>query len=73
MKKHITIALFIAVLAGAWSTGCAESKNDSPTILPLRLKVLRGTVPMAASKSKSSSMASFRKAKCSISATAQTA
>ncbi len=31
MKKNITVALFIAVLAGMYHTGCEENKNDTST------------------------------------------
>ena len=36
MKKNIKIALFIAVLAGVYHTGCDENKNESSPITTMR-------------------------------------
>ena len=36
MKKHITIALFTAVLASVYHAGCTENKNDTSSITTMR-------------------------------------
>ena len=42
MKKHITVALFIAVLAGVYQTGCNEDKNESSPITTMRTTMFEG-------------------------------
>ena len=33
MKKHITYAIAIAILAGVWSTGCDKDSNNTSTTM----------------------------------------
>ena len=45
MKKHITVAVLIAVLAGVWNTGCNEDKkNDTSTTTTMRTTSFEGAL-----------------------------
>ena len=45
MKKHITAAIVIAVLADVWNTGCNEDKNnDTSTTTTMRTTSFEGAL-----------------------------